>query len=80
MLKKIFLSSAFVMIIGMAAVSIGLSYSYAAEANVRVKCDPPKLGTYWLGWGTSRLEVDQNGRVSIGIGKPDSESTDQLKM
>ena len=61
------LSSTFVMRIGLVIALTGLSYSHAAEIKVSVICNSPDPGTYWLGWGTSRMRVNKNGQISISF-------------
>ena len=65
MAKMILLGSTFVMNIGLVIALAGLSTSHAAETKVSVTCNTPDPGTYWLGWGTSRMRVGANGQISI---------------
>ncbi len=67
MAKMTLLSSTFVMRIGLVIALTGLSYSHAAEIKVSILCDPPNPGTYWLGWGTSRLRVNKNGQTTLSF-------------
>ena len=58
MLAKLFkyciISAAIALIISTSTVRAGLQ-------SVEVNCPPPKLGTYRIGWGTSGLQVPEQG-------------------
>lgn len=49
----------------LSALLMGITAAPVMALDVKVNCQPAEVGTYTLGWGTSRLVVPKNARPYI---------------